>query len=66
MFGFFGSLTTMDATAERSNRQEFRILRDLQQAEITKMRRSGFLFWLSGRCASCVLLDRAFGQNLWF
>jgi hypothetical protein len=27
MFGFFGSLTTMDATANRSNRQEFMMLK---------------------------------------
>jgi hypothetical protein len=66
MFGFFGSLTTMDATTERSNRQEFRIFKDLQKAKIMKVRRPEVLFWISGRCASCVLLDRPFGPNSWF
>jgi hypothetical protein len=60
MFGFFGSLTTMDATADRSNRQEFMILR-LLKAMIIKVWRPKFLFSPSGRYAFCVL--RGHGQN---
>jgi hypothetical protein len=60
MFGFFGSLTTMDATADRSNRQQFMILR-LLKAVIIKVWRPRFLFSPSGQYAFCAPLGQ--GQN---